>query len=122
MAQSRDLRQQIEQLVERAQDEVLDASRQLATGITKRSERVIPPFSHDIERVVDEVFDFAERVMKGQRKMVNDMVKTINEQSRRAAEAGRTATAPRARKAPAKRTPAKKAAKRTPAKKRPANR
>ncbi|HVA07195.1 MAG TPA: hypothetical protein VNG12_10695 [Acidimicrobiales bacterium] len=84
MAQSRDLRQQIDHLVESAQHEVLTAGRQLADGITKESERLVPPFTHDIERVVDQVFDFAERVMKGQRKMVNDMVKAINEQSRRA--------------------------------------
>ena len=116
MAQRRDLRNQIDHLVERAQDELLDASRKLAAGITKESERVVPPASRDIERVVDEVFDFAERVIKGQRKMVNEMVKTFNE----AAEAGRKATG-QARRAPAKkaakRAPAKKSAKRAPAKK-----
>ena len=88
MAESRDLRDQIEKLVERAQDDLLDASRQLADGITKETGRFVPPISKDIERVVDEAFDFAERVLKGQRKMINDLVKTVNEESRRAAEAG----------------------------------
>ena len=73
--------------------------------------------------MLDDVFDFTERVVKGQRKMMSEVVKSINEQSRRAAEVGRKATSPRAKRAPAKkasakRAPAKKAAaKRAPAKK-----
>ena len=60
--------------------------------------------------VVDEVFDFAERVMKGQRKMVSDMVKTIDQQSRRTVRTGQGAAARAVKKAPAKRSaPAKKA-------------
>ncbi|MGD0393935.1 MAG: hypothetical protein ABSC41_14995 [Acidimicrobiales bacterium] len=125
MTESRDARRHIEQLIERAQDELLDASRQLADGISKGGERVVPPLSHDLERLVDEVFDFTERVIKGQRKMVGDIVRAINEQSRRAAEVGRETTARVAKRAPAKkptaarRARAKKAtaAKRVPAKK-----
>ncbi len=125
MAQSPDLRRRIDQMIERAERDVLDASRQLADGITRGSRRVVPPASQDLERVVDEAFDFAERVLKGQRKMVNDMVKAINDETRRAADAGREATAraakrlparKRARKAPAKKKAAAK--KKTPAKKR----
>ena len=114
MDQSRDVQQRIDRLVERTQSEVLSASRRLAAGITKEAERFVPPFSQDIERVVDEVFDFAERVMKGQRKMVSDMVRTINEQSRRTARTGQTVAARAVKKAPPKkrvtptRAPAKK--------------
>ncbi|MGP8060915.1 MAG: hypothetical protein ACLP9C_14915 [Acidimicrobiales bacterium] len=118
MAESNDLRRHIDHMVERAERELLDASRQLAQGITKGSQRVVPPVSQDLERVVDDAFDFAERVLKGQRKMVNDMVKAINDERRRAAEAGRKATARAAKRFPAKkRAGAKKAAKKAPAKK-----
>ena len=128
MADSRDVRKQVEQFIERAQDELLEASRQLADAISRETDRFVPPAAGDIERLVDDVFDFAERVVKGQRKMVNDVVRTINEQTDRAAEAGREATkrvstrVPAtkrgAKKAPAKKAPAKKAAaKKAPAKK-----
>lgn len=92
VAEPKDVRQKIERLIERAQDELLDASRELASGISKETERFVPPVSNDIERLVDDVFDFAERVIKGQRKMVGDVVRTINEQTDRAAQAGRIAT------------------------------
>ena len=92
VAESKDMRQRIEHLIERAQDELMDASRELASGISRETERFVPPVSNDIEHLVDEVFDFVERVIKGQRKMVGDVVKTINEQTDRAAQAGRTAT------------------------------
>jgi sugar-specific transcriptional regulator TrmB len=92
VAEPKDMRQKIEHLIERAQDDLMDASRELASGISRETERFVPPVSNDIERLVDEVFDFAERVIKGQRKMVGGVVKTINEQTDRAAQAGRTAT------------------------------
>jgi hypothetical protein len=117
MDQSRDVQQRIDRLVERTQSEVLSASRRLAAGITKETERFVPPVSQDIERVVDEVFDFAERVMKGQRKMVSDMVKAINEQSHRTPRTGQTGAARAVKKAPPRKTAA---AKRAPAKKRSA--
>jgi len=110
MAEPRDLRNRIEDLIERAQHEMLDASHQLASGITKETDRFVPPFSQDIERVVDEVFDFAERVMHGQRKMVNDLVRTINEQSQRAKEAGRSATQRVAEHTPGRKSRAKRKA------------
>ncbi len=74
-----DLQRQIHELIERAQRELLDASRHLADGLTKESSRYLPPLSQDVERIVDDAFDFAERVLKGQRKMVNDLVHTLNE-------------------------------------------
>jgi sugar-specific transcriptional regulator TrmB len=126
MAEQRDVRKHIEQLIERAQDEILEASRELAQGISKGTERYVPPISKDVERMVDEVFDFAERVIKGQRRMVNDVVKTINEQTNRAAEIGRATTqkatkrVAAAKKAAAKRAPVKKAARKAPAKKKTA--
>ena len=92
MDEPKDMRGRIEHLIERAQDELMDASRELASGISRETERFVPPVSNDIEHLVDEVFDFVERVIKGQRKMVGDVVKTINEQTDRAAQAGRTAT------------------------------
>ena len=123
MGESRDMRKQIEHLIERSQREIVEASRNLSSGINKGTDRLVPPISHDIERIVDDVFDFAERVVKSQRRMVSDVVKAINEQSDRAADAGRTATRRitkrrPAKKAAVKRAPAKKAAaKRAPAKK-----
>ena len=82
--------------------------------------------------MVDDVFDVAERVLKSQRKMVSDVMKAVNEQTERAAEAGRDATrrtrrrVGAAKKAARKRAPARKAtarktaAKKTAAKKAPA--
>jgi hypothetical protein len=131
MAEPTDLRAQIERLVERTQDELLEASRQLADAITKETGRFVPPAADDIEKLIDDVFDFAERVVKGQRRLVGDVVRTFNEQTDRAAEAGKKATGrvvkkatakkTAAKKAPAKKAPAKKAAaKKAPAKKAPA--
>jgi hypothetical protein len=92
MAETKALRTHIEELVERTQDEILDASRDLAEGISKEAGRFVPPISADIEQLVDNVFDFAERVMRGQRRMVNDLVKVINEQTERAAGVGQATT------------------------------
>jgi len=92
MAEPKEARRQIERLIERTRDEILEASRELTEGINKGTERFVPPISMDIERMVDDVFDFAERVIKGQRKMVNEVVKTINEQTDRAADVGRAST------------------------------
>lgn len=124
MAERMDVRNHIEQLIERTQDEILQASRELAQGISRGTERYVPPISKDVERLVDDVFDFAERVIKGQRRMVNDVVKTINEQTDRAGEVGRATTqkatkrVAAAKKAVAERAPVKKsAAKRAPVKK-----
>ena len=71
MAESRDARVRIERAIERAQKELLQASHQLAKGFTREADRLVPPVSHDLERMVDEVFDVAERVLKSQRKMVH---------------------------------------------------
>lgn len=115
MAEPREARRHIERLIERTQNDILDASRELAKGINKGTERFVPPISTDIERMVDDVFDFAERVIKGQRRMVNEVVKTINEQTDRAADVGRATTqkagkrVATARKAVAKKNVAKKA-------------
>ena len=92
MAEPRDVRTHVEHLIERAQDDILEASRELADGITRGTDRFVPPASTDIERMLDVTFDFAERVIKGQRRMVNDVVKTINEQRDRAADVGRATT------------------------------
>ncbi len=93
MAQSStDLRTRVDQIIERAAEEVLHASRQLAEGIDRESTRLVPPVSKDVERLVDQVFDFAEQVIRGQRRMVNDVIKQVNEQVDRAAKTGRGAT------------------------------
>ncbi len=118
MAESRDIRKQIEQLVDRTQREIVDASHSLSSDINKGTERLVTPLSNDIERMLDDVFDFAERVVKSQRRMVNDVVKTLNERADEAADAGRAATRRIAKRAPAKKT----AAKRAPAKKTAAKR
>lgn len=65
VTESKDMRRKIEHLIERAQDELLDASRELGRGISRETERFVPPVSNDIERLVDEVFDFTERVRSG---------------------------------------------------------
>ncbi len=123
MVESRDMRKQIEHLVERSQREIVEASRNLSNDINKGTERFVTPLSNDIERMLDDVFDFAERIVKSQRRMVNDVVKTLNERADQAADAGRAATRRITKRAPAKKTaakraPAKKAAaKRAPAKK-----
>ena len=119
MAESRDARVRIERAIERAETELLQASHQLAKGFTREADRLVPAGSHDLERMVDEVFDVAERVLKSQRKMVGDVMRAVNEQADRAARAGRDATSrPRrrtaakkaaAKKAPARKAPAKKA-------------
>jgi hypothetical protein len=92
MAQTKDLRQRIDQIIERSEKELLRASRQLADGIDREANRVVPPASEDVERLVDNVFDFAERVVKGQRRMVRDVLKAVNDQMNRAEAAGRQAT------------------------------
>jgi hypothetical protein len=88
----KDLRTQVDQIIERAEKELLHASRQLAHGIDKGTNRVLPPVADDLEQIVDDVFDFAERVMKGQRRMVREMVKAFNDEIDRAQVAGRKAT------------------------------
>jgi hypothetical protein len=92
MAQSKDLRERVDQIIERSEKELLRASHKLAVGIDREAKRVVPPASADLERVVDNVFDFAENVIQGQRRMVKDVMKALNEQVDRAAEEGRRAT------------------------------
>lgn len=116
MAESMDTRVHLERAIERAQNELLQASRQLAKGITREADRIVPPVSRDLERMVDEVFDVAQRVLKSQRAMVSDVMRAVNEQAERAAEAGRKATGRTKGRTPAKKTVAKKA----PARKAPA--
>ena len=106
MADSSAARIRVERAIERAEKELLQASHQLAEGFTREADRFMPPVSRDLERMVDDVFDVAERVLRSQRKLVGDVVRAVNEQADRAAAAGRKATA---RKAPAKKAPAKKA-------------
>ena len=109
MADSRDIRKQIEELVERSQREIVDASRNLSDNISKGTERLVTPLSNDIERLLDDVFDFAERVVKSQRRMVNDVVKSLSERADQAADAGRAATRRVTKRAPAKKSAAKRA-------------
>ena len=92
MAQSKDLRQRVDQIIERSEKELLRASHKLAAGIDREAKRVVSPASADLERVVDRVFDFTENVVQGQRRMVKDMMKAVNEQMDRAAVEGRRAT------------------------------
>jgi hypothetical protein len=127
MAQSKDLRERVDQIIERSEKELLRASHKLAAGIDREAKRVVSPASADLERVVDRVFDFTENVVQGQRRMVKDMMKAVNEQMDRAALEGRRATKQakkhmatrhRARHRPASKTAsgAKAAGTRTPAK------
>ena len=109
MAESRDTRVRIERAIERAQKELLQASHQLAKGITREADRIVPPVSRDLERMVDDVFDVAQRVLKSQRAMVSDVMRAVNEQAERAAKAGREATGRTRGRATAKKATAKKA-------------
>jgi hypothetical protein len=92
MAQSKDLRERVDQIIERSEKELLRASHKLAAGIDREAKRVVSPASADLERVVDKVFDFTENVVQGQRRMVKDMMKAVSEQMDRAAIEGRRAT------------------------------
>lgn len=123
MADSSAARVRVERAIERAEKELLQASHQLAKGFTREADRLMPPVSRDLERMVDDVFDVVERVLASQRKLVGDVVRAVNEQADRAATAGRKATARKssAKKAPAKKSTAKKTtAKKAPARKAPA--
>ena len=122
MVESRDLGQQLEDLADRTRDQLLQASRQFADGIMKRSGRLIGSSSQESNSVVEEAFSFAERVIKAQLRLLSDLVKTLSDESGHAVESGRKALAATAKKAPVKkRAVAKKApAKKAPAKKRAA--
>ena len=120
MAEGPTIREQVEEFVMQAQDDILAASRRLAEAITKETARVVPPAGSDAARIVNDVFDFATRVIEGQRKMVSDVIRTMGDATTRAGKGPAPAKAPAA-KAPAKKAPAKKApAKKAPAKKAPA--
>ena len=136
LSKEKDLRERVDQIIERAEKELLHASRQLADGIDRGANRVAPPVSEDLEHLVDHVFDFAERVIQGQRRMVKEMAQAINEQVDRAQVAGRKATkraakqvqarhrvgtrhpsTPKTRTTSGAKAPAHRGAKRAPAKK-----
>ena len=118
MVESRDLGQRLEDLADRTREDLLQASRQFADGIMKRSGRLISPSSQETNSAVVEAFNFAERVLKAQFRMLGELAKDLAEESGRGIESGRKALAATARKAPAKKAAAKKAA----AKKAPAKR
>ncbi|HLN15988.1 MAG TPA: hypothetical protein VK277_04445 [Acidimicrobiales bacterium] len=128
MVEAEEVRKRIDRLITKSQDEVLAASRRLSREITREASRIVPPLSADMTRLVDEIFDFTERVLDGQRKMVRDVLSTIDEsgpghrlRQRHATKAAKKATKKTAKRAPAKkatakRTPAKRGAKGAPAK------
>jgi hypothetical protein len=116
-------RKRIEDLVARIQDEVLESSRRLADAFSREAERSIPATGEDITKLVDEAFEFAQRVIESQRRMVSEVLANMDEALDKAPgqlqQAAKKATAP-AKKAIAKKAPAKKApapAKKAPAKK-----
>ena len=100
-------RKRIEELVAQVQQEILDASQRLATAISREAEKAIPPAGEELTRLIDEVFDVAQRVIESQRKLVRDLLDSVGD-----------ALDDLPTKAPAKKAPAKKAAaKKAPAKK-----
>ncbi len=107
MAQSTEPKTQVEKLVLRAEQDLLDASRQLADGVNREAQRFVPPVTSDVGRLMDSVFDFAEQVIKGQRQMVHDVLQNINEQTKRPVGSGRRAPLRAANRGPTK-TAAKK--------------
>lgn len=109
MAESEEVGQQIEELIERAQVQLVQATRQLATSVTKEAERFVP-FDVDLEQMIGEVFDFAEQLLRGQRSLVNQVLTTVIEQSRSTAELGRSA-AEGVKRGGTSRSPGKRSAK-----------
>src|SRR5271165_6102124 len=82
------VRSQIEDFVLKAQEDLLRALRGLSQNIAKETTRMAPSTQTDLTRLVDEIFDFTERVLAGQRKMVNDVIRSV-EGSRVAKELAR---------------------------------
>lgn len=78
MAESRDISKQIDHFIARSQKEIVDASRSLGKSISKQTDRVVTPVTGDIEYLLDDVFDFTERVINSQRRMVNDAIRAVN--------------------------------------------
>lgn len=72
------LLEKTEELVAKAQDDALDAGRRLAEGIAKEASRLTPPVAHDVVSMVDQVFDFAERITNMQRTMVNEVLTAVS--------------------------------------------
>ncbi|MEZ5180074.1 MAG: hypothetical protein R2746_17805 [Acidimicrobiales bacterium] len=115
-----ELRTKVEQLVARSQEAILDASHRLAEGITKEANRNVPPVAEDVTQMVDDAFDFAQKVIAEQRKLVTEVLRTVGDTLEGAAESA-TATARKvAGKAPGAKKPKKAPAKKAPAKKAPA--
>ncbi len=129
-------RKRVEELVNRVQEEILESSRRLAEVFSREVERSVPVTGEEITKLIDEAFDFAQRVLESQRRMVSEALASLDEAldrgpaqlqdvAERAAAPARKAIAkapaakkPAAKKAPAKKAPAKKpAAKKAPAKK-----
>lgn len=114
-------RKRIEEIVARIQDEILESSRRLAEVFSREAERAIPATGDDITKLIDEAFEFAQRVIESQRRMVNEVLANMDEALDRAPgqlEAAAKRVSAEGQKAVAKVTPAKKpAAKKAPAKK-----
>lgn len=114
-------RKRIEEVVARLQDEILESSRRLADAFSREAERAIPATGEDITKLIDEAFDFAQRVIESQRRMVNEILSNMDEALDRAPgqiEAAAKRVTAESHKAVAKVTPrTKSAAKKAPAKK-----
>ena len=116
-----ELRIKIEDLIRTSQDQVMAASRKLTRGIASRTNEKVPEVGHDLTRLVDESFEFTERVLAEQRRMISEVMKTVSDALGDAAQSTRSTATRVASGAPAKKAPAKKAsAKKAPAKKAPA--
>jgi hypothetical protein len=127
-------RKRVEELVARVQEEILESSRRLAEAFSREVERSVPATGDDITKLIDEAFDFAQRVIESQRRMVNEVLANLDDALDRGPaqlqEAAERATAPArkaiatqakaVKKATAKKAPAKKAAAKKAAAKKPA--
>jgi hypothetical protein len=120
-----ELRTRVEKLVARSQDAILDASARMAKGITREANRNVPPVAEDVTRMVDEAFDFTQKVIAEQRKMVAEVLRAVGDTLGDAADTA-TATAKKVARKPGdpkptpKKAPAKKSSsvkKKAPAKK-----
>lgn len=70
---SRTVQDQIFDMVQRSQEAVLDATRNFADGMSD----LVPANREQVDRVIDQAFDLAERVLQAQRELAKSVVKAV---------------------------------------------
>lgn len=106
-------RKQIEEVVARIQDEIMESSRRLTETFSREAERALPATGEGVTDLIDQAFEFAQRVIESQRRMVNEVFSNMGEALERAPgqiEAAANKARAEGEKAVAKVTPRKKSA------------